>query len=340
MANSNALADSSVNESIDVGLRFVSGIGTFNLGSLSGGNLLVLSDTAGSPVTLSVGGNGQSTNYVGSIIGNGGLAKVDAGTLTLTALNTYSGATTVDGGTISLPGGSLASPVQYVGYSATGSFTQSGGTNTPSSALYLGFNAGSSGSYTLSGGSLYASAVYVGYSGSGGLTQTGGTNSAGGLELGQGTTGSYGAYNLNGGLLLMASAGITQGFGGAAFNFGGGTLGAAAPWSSSVNMTLPGSGGNSTVDSTGGSIAAIGQPDRFRHAQRGWCGSTFAQRDEFQHWRAGRQRWNSANPRRCAGFAHAIRRLFRHRQLGTDGRKQYGRLRAEDRRLRRRQRSI
>ena len=75
--------------------------------------------------------------------------------LTLTGVNAYNGATTVDGGTLQMPSGSLASPNQYIGYSATGSFTQSGGTNSLSNNLFLGYNAGSNGTYSLSGGSLF-----------------------------------------------------------------------------------------------------------------------------------------------------------------------------------------
>ena len=46
----------------------------------------------------------------------------------------------------------------FVGYSGTGSFTQSGGTNTISDYLYLGYNSGSSGTYSLSGSGQLSSA--------------------------------------------------------------------------------------------------------------------------------------------------------------------------------------
>ena len=80
---------------------------------------------------------------------------------------------------------------------------------------------------------------------------------SGSLALG-GYSGHLGTYDLNGGLLLASSAGIAQGSGSAAFNFGGGTLGANAPWSSSIYMTLTGSGGNATIDTTGGNIGLSG----------------------------------------------------------------------------------
>ncbi len=145
----------------------------------------------------------------------------------------------------------------YVGYSGSGSFTQTGGTHA-TDPFYLGFNAGSLGTYSLSGtGVLTSDTEYVGYAGSGSFTQSGGTNTTGSLVLAQ-STGSFGVYNLTGGLLLIGSSGITQGSGSAAFNLGGGTLGASAAWSSPISMTLTGSGGNATVDTTGGNIGLSG----------------------------------------------------------------------------------
>ena len=44
----------------------------------------------------------------------------------------------VDGGIVQILSGSLTVATEYVGYSGTGTFTQTGGTNTITSALYLG----------------------------------------------------------------------------------------------------------------------------------------------------------------------------------------------------------
>ena len=57
---------------------------------------------------------------------------------------------------------------------------------------------------------------------------------------------------------MIGSGAIAQGSGTAAFSFGGGTLGAAAAASSAMNMTLSGSGGNATFDTTGGNIVLSG----------------------------------------------------------------------------------
>ena len=68
--------------------------------------------------------------------------------------------------------------------------------------------------------------------------------------------GSSGTFNLNGGLLGLAA--LSGGSGAVAFNFGGGTLQAAAALSTTVPMTLTGSGGNATVDTNGNAVTLSG----------------------------------------------------------------------------------
>ena len=68
----------------------------------------------------------------GNISGTGSLTTLGSGMVTLTGLNTYSGNTTVNGGTLQLFAGQLSSPTQYVGYSGSATFVQSGGTNSAS----------------------------------------------------------------------------------------------------------------------------------------------------------------------------------------------------------------
>ena len=128
-----------------------------------------------------------------------------------------------------------------IGYSGTGSFTQSGGTNTidgaaPNDNFYLGgaWESGgvSSGSYLLSGsGQLNVNtAMYVGYSGLGSFTQSGGINNISGsntLTLGY-NTGSSGTYTLSGGTTVVGQ--VFGGAGTSVFNFNGGVL-RAGPFS-------------------------------------------------------------------------------------------------------------
>jgi autotransporter-associated beta strand protein len=151
----------------------------------------------------------------------------------------------------------LSAGYEIIGAFGSGSFTQSGGAHWISDLMVVGWVSGGSGSYSLSGGSLSGPTAYIGYSGSGSFTQTGGTSSLSKLVLAQSAAAS-GTYNLDGGLLVLSTAGITHGSGTAVLNFGGGTLGASAAWSSALNMNMTGIGGPGTVDTTGGNINLSG----------------------------------------------------------------------------------
>ena len=110
--NLNALSNATVNLTATVTnpLSFASAAntGAFNIGALSGTSSQTLTDTAGSPVTLSVGGNNASTTYSNVLSGSGSLVKTGVGTLKLPGTNTYTGNTTVNGGTLELAVASLA----------------------------------------------------------------------------------------------------------------------------------------------------------------------------------------------------------------------------------------
>ncbi|MGM2906369.1 autotransporter-associated beta strand repeat-containing protein, partial [Bacillus cereus group sp. BC67] len=81
-----------------------------------------LSGAAGSAVnlggnTLTLGGSGNGT-FGGTVGGTGGLMLSGTGTETLTGNNTYTGATTINSGTLAIgAGGSLSasSPVNLAG---------------------------------------------------------------------------------------------------------------------------------------------------------------------------------------------------------------------------------
>ena len=101
------------------GLGFSAGIGTFNLGGLSGSGSFALSDTGGNAVTLQVGGNGASTSFSGAVGGNGNLAKVGSGTLILSGTNTYSGNTVISQGVLIGGGNNVGSGTIYLMNGAT-----------------------------------------------------------------------------------------------------------------------------------------------------------------------------------------------------------------------------
>ena len=75
----------------------------FGLGGLqSTGNVgsVVLANTDGMGIALTIGGNNFSQTYGGNLSGAGSLTKIGSGAQTLTGSNTYTGGTTVSNGTL------------------------------------------------------------------------------------------------------------------------------------------------------------------------------------------------------------------------------------------------
>jgi uncharacterized protein with beta-barrel porin domain len=98
------------------GIFDISGLSTpgMAIGSIAGSGIYSLGGK-----TLTVGGNNSSTTVSGVITGTGGsLTKVGTGTLTLTSPNTYTGATTVNAGSL-IVDGSIASPQTFVNVNAS-----------------------------------------------------------------------------------------------------------------------------------------------------------------------------------------------------------------------------
>ena len=121
----------------------------------------------------------QAVNWGGTVPGYSDNATIDnGGTATVSligqqAWDLYLG-NTAGSGTLNMTAGGLAVNGEYVGYSGSGGFTQSGGINTVSN-LYLGYGSTGVGTYNFGGGNLSATYGYVGYSGTGTFTQSGGT---------------------------------------------------------------------------------------------------------------------------------------------------------------------
>ena len=170
---------------------------------------LGLTHTAGTTLTVAAGQGFGGAGAVGdAVVCQGTILAASGGGINLNGGLTLSGTGIANLGSgqltsdaiSSVTGGSLVANCEYIGYSSTGSFTQSGGTNAVSSDLYLGTNAGSSGSYT----------------------QSGGINSAGTALYFGTNAGSSGSYNLNGGRLTTGEVYKLSGTG--TFNFNGGTL--------------------------------------------------------------------------------------------------------------------
>jgi uncharacterized protein with beta-barrel porin domain len=143
---------------------------------------------------------------------------------------------------------------EYIGYSGSGSFTQTGGTHTVTGILMLAANAGSSGTYSLSGGSLTVGDYEaVGYSGTGSFTQSGGSHTVTALYLGTvaGASGSYTLSDSGSGSLLSVAGNEYIGYSGTgSFIQSGGTHTVGS------NFFFGAWGGTGSYNLSGGSLSA------------------------------------------------------------------------------------
>ncbi len=112
-----------------------------SLGSISGAGTVTFGTSLTGGGTLSVGANGASTTFTGTITGVGDFEKTGTGSLTLTAANTYVGNTTVSDGTL-VAGNNLAFGA------STQTITLDGGglaSNNDTRSLAYGITVGTSG---------------------------------------------------------------------------------------------------------------------------------------------------------------------------------------------------
>ncbi len=195
--------------------------------------------------------NGYTLTLNAALAGPGGLQKIGAGTLVVTAFNNYSGDTTVSAGSLQISGGQLPAVNEYVGGDGPASVVLSSGKNLVSGTLVLGI-VPAGGSYYLSpGGLLSAADESVGNYGPGMFAQTGGTNNVSSLlSLGVGSA-STGTYNLSGGQL--SATGETVGY---SLTSVGNVTQTGGTNSVSSNLTI-GSNGSGTYTLGGGSLAAL-----------------------------------------------------------------------------------
>jgi fructan beta-fructosidase len=160
--------------------------------------------------------------------------------------------------------------------SGSGTVIQNGGTFTFNPSSMPGANlrmlVGATGStatraeYDMNAGLLDMSGCNLSVGWGNETGTTGLVNQAGGAitnvnEIRIPTTGAgtgWGVYTLNGGSIYILGGGIVNDGPSYAINLGGGTVGAEANWSSSLNMTLTGSNGSVTFDTAAKTITLSG----------------------------------------------------------------------------------
>ncbi|MEO6846906.1 MAG: autotransporter-associated beta strand repeat-containing protein [Chthoniobacterales bacterium] len=169
LSNANALQNSSINVGVANGLQFGLGIGTFNIGGLSGSFDLALSDIGSNTINLQIGGVSTSSSYSGNISGNGGITKVGSGNLTLSGNNGYTGATAINAGTVNFASNSLGNggAIHFGG----GTLQYGTGNTTDISGRTVTLNSGGATIDTNNNNVVFANAI--GNSGTGGLTKIG-----------------------------------------------------------------------------------------------------------------------------------------------------------------------
>ncbi len=174
--------------SVQFGISGGKNLTSATVGGLDGDQNLALvnSGSSGGGVLLTVGQDGASTVYNGSLSGAGSLTKSGTGTLTLSGSNTYTGTTSVSAGGLSV-NGSLAS----------------GSAVTVSSGATLGGTGTIAGPLTVASGGT----IEPGGGAPGVLKLTGSTtlNSGSSLTMALGASGSSGQLVLAGGYTGPAS---------------------------------------------------------------------------------------------------------------------------------------
>ena len=133
ISNVNALQNANFNPygataSVEFG---VAGTNTYNIGMLVSSKAI---DLGGN--TISVGANNESNTYSGNLSGSGGsVVKVGTGTWTLSGTNSYTGATTISAGTLSISSSAALGSTSGVDIGSGATLTYSGGSATLDRAI-------------------------------------------------------------------------------------------------------------------------------------------------------------------------------------------------------------
>src|ERR1035438_7634362 len=221
---------------VDAGTLTLGGVDTFVGYSLNGGTNVITGNTT-------INGTSGHRIYLGDGSPNNGILVIQPGA-TFAVTGNFD-----DSFVIGRDGGS-------------GTVIQNGGTfsyspgNQPDFVVGAASNPGTRAEYDMNGGllDLNGNNLWVGL-GDNGVTDTGVVNQVSGLinnvyslQVGAFRAFGYGVYTLSGGSTPTDQKGVGTTSGKYAINLGGGTVGAQASWSSSLNMNLTNLNGSVTFD--------------------------------------------------------------------------------------------
>jgi len=249
-------------------------------GSINAFGLTLTRTSANNAGTLTLGGN----NAFAGFLVNGGTNRI-TGSTTITGIgggsrfalananSSYHGTLIIENGANLTVNGSFVDSGVIGRDGGAGTVIQNGGTFsfTIDNHDYLFIGAGNNpstrGEYRMNGGLLDMNAKRIGIAlGADGaavtglLKQTGGLiNNLDQLYFNPLFISGHGVYSLSGGSIYLGAGGIVN-FPGSTYEIylGGGTVGALAPWSSSLDLTLTGTNGPVTFDTAGNSITLSG----------------------------------------------------------------------------------
>ena len=218
LANSLALQNSNLAPASATDVTFDSGVtsNAFTIGALSNNQNLVLNNTAGAGINLTIGNvttNASTGPYTAVFSGLGGITEAGyRNTLTLTGANTYSGTTTVTGGTLNLGNGG-----------ANGSIGV-GGNGGP--LVLGGFDNGGTLAYTRTGTVAQTFSGTTINAGGNAITESTATQT---INLGAITSNPGGTVDIGSTGTVTTTSGNTNGILGGYATYGGKTTFAVAP---------------------------------------------------------------------------------------------------------------
>ncbi|MFK7959740.1 MAG: hypothetical protein AB8G96_04375 [Phycisphaerales bacterium] len=194
---------------------------------------------------LAQGGGTMRAEFVDVATNGGGTYTLNGGTLLPSTLLRV-GSNIGSNGLFDMSGGTLSSPLAYIGQAGDGRFECSGGTATIDQ-VFIGRGAGSEGTWAADGGTLIAQKLSVGFLGFGVWDQDAGDTMAMDFYVGELPAGD-GVARLDGGTLVITSGAIgSSGTGG--MTVSGGTLTAA-----SLAVGGPQTAGNGSLVLEGGTV--------------------------------------------------------------------------------------